>query len=125
DVSVHGGDAGGVHVLVVDEEHVVVRVPAVVVAPGEFERDDVAGDAQPSFEPLPGSSGRDLLPGGTLGRDESGEPVAEVVRDGDGDEASGVAGGLPGGEGVAEFVGAAVMDLGGADGAQPDVAAGF
>ena len=46
DVRVQRGDGGGVQVLVVDEQDVVVRVPAVLVAPGELQRDDVPGDAE-------------------------------------------------------------------------------
>ena len=90
--------AARVQVLVVDQEHVVVRVPAVLVAPGELQRDDVAGDAEPALEPLPGRSCRDALPGGALGVDEPGEPVVEVVRDGDRDEAGRVTVCLPGRE---------------------------
>ena len=125
DVRVSRGDGGGVQVLVVDEQDVVVRVPAVLVAPGELQRDDVPGDAEAALEPLPGRTRRDALPRVALGVDEPGERVVQVVRDGDRDEAGRVAAGLPGGECFAEFGGAAVVDLGGADGAQPDVAAGL
>ena len=38
------GYGGGVQVLVVDEEDVVVRVPAVLVAPGELKRSHMPGD---------------------------------------------------------------------------------
>ena len=69
DVSVHCGYGGRVQQLVVDKEHVVVRMPAVLVTPGELERNDVAGDAQARLEPLPGRPGRDLSPCGTLGVD--------------------------------------------------------
>src|SRR5262245_54864440 len=102
-----------------------VRMPAVGVAPGELERNDVADDAETPFQPLPGRTGCDLLPGRTFGGDESGERVGEGVRNGDGDQAGAVALRVPGGEGVAEFVGATVVDLGRADGAEPDIAAGF
>jgi len=45
DVGVQRGDGGGVQVLVVDQQDVVVRVPAVLVPPGELQGDDVPGDA--------------------------------------------------------------------------------
>ncbi|MGB6454843.1 MAG: hypothetical protein WBH47_10180 [Streptosporangiaceae bacterium] len=118
-------DGGGAKVLVVDQEHVVMRVPAVLVARGELQGDDVPGDAEAALEPLPGRALSDALPRVTLGPDELGERVGQVVRDGDGDQTGCVALALPGGEGVAEFGGAAVVDFGGADGAQPHVAAGF
>jgi hypothetical protein len=66
-----------------------------------------------------------VLPGVSLGVDEPGERVVEVVRDGDGDEAGRVAVRFPGGECFSEFSGAAAVHFSGADGAQPDVAAGL
>ncbi len=62
DVAVQRGDGGGVQVLVVDEQDVVVRVPAVLVTPGELQGDDVPGDAEPALEPLPGRASSDPLP---------------------------------------------------------------
>ena len=100
-------------------------VPAVLVTPGEFEGDDVPGDAEAALEPLPGRALGDALPGVLLRVDERGELVVQVVRDGDRDKAGRVPLVGPGGEGAAEFGGAAVVDLGGADGAQPHVAAGL
>lgn len=66
----HRGDRGGVQVLVVNQQDVVVGVPAVLIAPGELQRDDVPRDAKASPEPLPGRSGGDVLPCGALGIDE-------------------------------------------------------
>ena len=71
----HRGYDGRVQRLVVDEEHVVVRMPTVPVTPCELECDDVSVDAEAPFEPLPGRSGCDLFPCGPLGLDEVGEPV--------------------------------------------------
>jgi hypothetical protein len=61
DVRVQGGDGGRVQVLVVDQEDVVVRVPAVVIALGELQGEDVTGDAEASLQALPGSSSADLF----------------------------------------------------------------
>src|SRR5258708_2999359 len=101
DVCVHFGYRGRVQALVLDEEHVVVRMPAVLVTPREFERDDVADNAQARLESLPGPSSRDLLPCSTLGLDKLGESVIEVMRDCDRDEACWVAGTVPCREGLA------------------------
>jgi hypothetical protein len=49
------GDGVGVRGLVVDEEAVVVRVPAVIVAPGELQGHDVPGDAELALQALPGA----------------------------------------------------------------------
>jgi hypothetical protein len=65
-------DGAGVEGLVVDQEKVIVRVPAVLVAPDELQCDDVSGDAQPMLQALPGGSCRASLPGGTFGVEESG-----------------------------------------------------
>jgi hypothetical protein len=46
----------------------------------------------------------------------TGLSLAILARDGDGDEAGRVPVLVPGGQGLAEFGGAAVVDLGGADG---------
>lgn len=48
-----GGDGARVQLLVVDEQDVVMGVPAVVVAPGELERDDVPGNAEAALESPP------------------------------------------------------------------------
>ena len=125
DVAVQLCDGGSVEVLVVDQQDVVVRVPAVLVTPGELQRDDVPGDPELALEPLPGGALGDVLPRIPLRIDKLGQRVVQVVRDGDRDQARCVPLRLPGGEGVAEFGGAAVVDLGGADGAQPHVAAGL
>lgn len=53
DVAVQGGDGARVQLLVVDEQDVVMGVPAVVVAPGELERDDVPGNAEAALESPP------------------------------------------------------------------------
>ena len=89
------GDGGGVEVLVVDKQDVVVGVPAVLVAPGELQGDDVPGDAEPALEPLPGRALGDVLPRVPLSVDKLGERVVQVVRDGDGDQAGRVAFWLP------------------------------
>jgi hypothetical protein len=68
------GDGDGVEVLIVDEQDVASAVAAVLIAPGELERDDVPGDLQPSPEPLPGRTLRDSLPDLTLKRDELNAP---------------------------------------------------
>jgi hypothetical protein len=62
DVGVELGDGGGVEVLVVDQEDVVVGVPAIGVAPGELEGDDVPGDPVAVLEALPGGALGDVLP---------------------------------------------------------------
>ena len=59
-------DGGGVQILVVDQEHVVMGVPAVLVAPGELQGDDVPGDAELALEPLPRRTLGDALPRRTL-----------------------------------------------------------
>jgi hypothetical protein len=100
-------------------------VPAVLVAPGELQRDHVPGDARAALEPLPSSTLRDVLPRGPLGADKLRDAVVQVVRHGDRDQAGGVAILGPCVEGVAEFGGAPVVNLRGADRAQPHVAAGF
>jgi len=56
----------------VDQENVKVRVPAVLVAPGELQCDDMSSDTQPALLALPGGSCRDALPRGPLGVDEFG-----------------------------------------------------
>jgi hypothetical protein len=43
-----------------------VRAPAVLVAPGELQRDEVPGDAELALEPLPGRTLSDPLPPGPL-----------------------------------------------------------
>jgi hypothetical protein len=125
DVGVQLSDGGGLQVPVVDQQDVVVRVPAVLVAPRELQRENVPGDAESALKPLPGSTLRDVLPSVALGADQARERVVEVVRDSDRDETGRMTVCFPCGEGVAEFGGATVVDLGGADGAQPDVAAGL
>jgi hypothetical protein len=77
DMCVHRGYGARVQALVVDEEHVVVRMPAVLVTPRELERDDVADDAQP-LEPLPGRTSRDPFPSGTLGLYKLGEAAVSL-----------------------------------------------
>jgi len=41
-------DSGRVQVVVVGEEDMAMRVPAVLVSPGDLEGDDVPGDAEAS-----------------------------------------------------------------------------
>jgi hypothetical protein len=53
DVGVQGGDGGGVQILVVDQENVIVGMPAVLVAPPEFQGDHMPGDPELALEPLP------------------------------------------------------------------------
>src|SRR5258708_8064732 len=125
DMPVHCRDGTGVGVPFVDEKDVVVRVPAVVIAPGDLQGHDVTGDAQPPLQALPGSSCGDLLPRRSLGINQSGQRVVEVVWHRDRYQARGVVVRLPGGERGPQFAGAAMPDLGGADGAQPHVAAGL
>src|SRR5215470_2045429 len=119
----HRSDGTGVQVAFVDEEDVVVGVPAVVLAPGQLQGDDMTRDAQSPLQPLPGSSSGDLLPGRSLGIDKPGQRVAEVMRHRDGYQTRGIPCRLPGGERGAQFVGPAVPDLGGADWTKPHVAA--
>jgi hypothetical protein len=125
DVGVKCGDGGSAEVLVVDQEDVVVRVPAVLIALGELQGDDVSGDAELALQPLPGRTGRDVLPRRPFGIDQAREPIGHVVGDGDRDQARRVTLSFPGVESLAEFDGAPVVDLSRADGAQPDVAAGL
>jgi hypothetical protein len=103
DVAVQSGDRCGVEVLVVDQQDVVVAVPAVLVAPGELQGDDVPRDAEAALEPLLRRTDCDALPRGPLRVDEAGERVGQVVRNRDSDEAGRVPLRLPGGENVAEF----------------------
>jgi len=111
DVCVQGGDGGGVQVLVVDQEDVIVRVPAILVTAGELQRVDVAGDSETALEPLPGRTLSDVLPGGPLCVNQPAERISRVVRDGDRDQAGRVPGRFPDFQGFTEFGGAAVVDL--------------
>src|SRR6266851_5297156 len=95
----------GVQVLVVDQQCVVVRVPAVLVAPGDLQGDDVPGNAEAALEPLPGCALRHSLPRRPLGLDETRQRVTQVVRDCDRDQAGSAAPGSPAFECFAEFGG--------------------
>ena len=87
-VRVQRGDGGGVQVLVVGEQDMVMGAPAVLVAPGELQGDDVPGYNEATLEALPSRAPRDSLPGVALRVQELGERVVQVVRDGDSDEAA-------------------------------------